>query len=214
MNATVIATIAVIALIVYIIRQNNKAGIYIGWIGLGIAILGMALNSEILFLLGCAILLTSWYIAWKKLKSKVVTTVAAPTRKGFSNDIYQAIEEFARLSYQCKQATQWEYDERDHGMITVTDGANGTRLEISCCGDCIACCLPSEYRWLYNEDNPNEIKYVAENLTGYVRETYGSVPSDGDSLFYFFKLGNPRAIGTYLWTERNGEVVNMAFKLR
>lgn len=150
---------------------------------------------------------TSEYIDWE-------STVSVSSHKGFSNNIYQAIEEFGRLSYQCKQDTQWAYDERDHGMITVTDGANGVRLEISCCGDCIANRLPSEYRWLYNDDNPNEIKYVAENLTGYVRETYGSTPSEADSLFYYFKQGNPRAIGTYLWTERNGEIVNMAFKLR
>lgn len=214
MSSSAIIVIAVIALIVYIIRQNNKAGIYIGWIGLGIVILGIAINSEPLFLLGCAVLLASWYIAWRKMKDNAAAAAAPPARRGFSNDIYQAIEEFGRLSYQCKQATQWAYDERDHGMITVTEGANGVRLEISCCGDCIACRLPSEYRWLYNDDNPNEIKYVAENLTGYVRETYGSTPSDGDSLFYFFKQGNPRAIGTYLWTERNGEIVNMAFKLR
>lgn len=138
----------------------------------------------------------------------------ASSRRGFSNNIYTAIEEFGRLTYQCKQATQWPYDERDHGMITVTDGPNGAKLEISCCGDCIACRLPSEFGWLRNEDNLNEIKYVAEGLTGYVRENYGAVPTEGDSLFAFFKDGNPRAIGTYLWTERNGEVVNMAFKLR
>lgn len=136
------------------------------------------------------------------------------SRKEFSSNIYTAIEEFGRLSYQCKQATQWAYDERDHGLITVTDGPNGAKLEISCCGDCIACRLPSEYRWLYNDDNINEIKYVAEGLTGYVRENYGSVPTEADSLFAFFKSGNPRAIGTYLWTERNGEVVNMGFKLQ
>lgn len=210
--------IAIIVLVIYILRKNNEAGILVGWFGLAVVVIGMIISSDVLGILGCLVLLVSWYLAWNKLKREENASssaqYAANSRKEFSKDIYKAIEEFGRLSYQCKQATQWAYDERDHALITVTDGPNGTKLEISCCGDCIACRLPSEFRWLYNEDNLNEIKYVAENVTGYVRENYGSVPSEADSLFYFFKRGNPRAVGRDLWTERNGDVVNMSFKLQ
>lgn len=135
--------------------------------------------------------------------------------KSFSQDIYIAIEEFAHLCRYCKQATGWPYEDRDHATIIVTQTDSSTKLELTCRGDSIACCLPQEYKWLRNENDLNQIRYVTNNATGYVVENYGSnIPTDGDSLFYFYKKGDPHAVGQQLWTENNGTIVGMLIKLQ
>ncbi len=134
-------------------------------------------------------------------------------RKQFPSDIYQAIETFARLCYQCKQATGWAY-ELDFATILVTHTAQGTKLELTCRGDSIACTLPSEYRWLRNDSDLNEIKYISDNVTGYVKENYASSkPTEADSLFYFYKQGDPHAHGESLWQKDNGDIVGMHISL-
>lgn len=152
--------------------------------------------------------------ASEEIFSTSASSSVASTHKTFSNDIYKAIEEFARLCHQCKQTTGWAY-ERDFATILVTHTAQSTKLELTCRGDSIACTLPAEFKWLRNDSDLNELRYEANNVSGYVKENYGSSkPTEADSLFYFYKQGDPHAIGVSLWQKDEGNIVGMHIDLR
>lgn len=146
---------------------------------------------------------------------QVVSNRTIAKEHKLSENIYDAIEEFARICHNCKRRTDWPYDYRDFATLVVTQNGSSTQLEITCRGDCIAICLPDEYKWLRSNDDDNEIKYVAPNVSGYVKENYGSnIPTEADSLFYFYKKGDPNAVGDQLWQKDNGNIVGMTIRFQ
>ncbi|MBE5804270.1 MAG: hypothetical protein E7316_07135 [Clostridiales bacterium] len=171
----------------------------------------------IIVLIFCVVKIPKWlYSGYKKIRE---TNMDSSSTGGgehsslhLSQDVYQAIEEFARICCSCKKATGWAY-ENDYATIRVVDSGYGTKLELSCHGDCIALRLPEKNRWLYSSDN--SIEYSSNNVSGYVKENYGSsVPTEADSLFYFYKKGDPHAIGRSLSVTDNGNQVYILIDLR
>lgn len=130
---------------------------------------------------------------------------AAPEKRLFSQDIYQAIEEFARLCYQCKQKTGLPY-EIDYVSLCVYHESKYTNISITCHGKNIACYLPDEYKSL--RVNNDEIHYFDENITGYVVQQYrAKVPSGDHALFAAYQRGDPNILGDYVGNEGNSPCI-------